>query len=223
MKNSDSNQLCPATASIFGQPPGAMTISMLTTGIVLAYPFVSYALQKNNYGSLLPAMLALVIGWRALSVNEAFRRNSLFVIAGLILIGAVFVGSMTSQLVPVMIYSVLAWFFGRTLFCPPSLIERFVKLQFSDIPKEVLDYCRQLTAVWAGLFVAIVIVSVTFMLTGHDWYLTLLHGVIVWLLMAVLALAEHFYRLRRFPFMKDQMPSIRETFQSAIKSKDQLW
>lgn len=190
---------------------------------VFVYPFISYLLQQYDYGSILPVLLVLLISWRGFNSAKAFQRNSLFAIAGLILAGAIFLDTMTSQLIPVIIYLVLGWFFGRTLLNPPSLIERFVSLQFSEIPEEVLDYCRRLTIVWTGLFVIVVIASIVLMVTGRDWYLTLLHGVIVWLLMAALAVVEHVYRIKRFPFMKGQMPSIRETLHSAVKSRDQLW
>lgn len=159
---------------------------------------------------------------RALKIDNKVRRYGLVGIAALLLIGALFFSRIASQLVPVMIYLVLVWFFGRTLVHPPSLIERFVKLQFSDIPAEVLDYCRRLTVVWTLLFVCIVLASVMLIMAGNIWYFTLLHGVLVWVLMAILAITEHGYRLYRFPFMKGQTPSIKETFQSAIRSRDQL-
>lgn len=130
---------------------------------------------------------------------------------------------LTSQLVPVVIYLGLVWFFGRTLIQPPSIIERFVSLQFSEIPDEVLGYCRQVTWAWTLLFAGIVVISILLILTGNDWSLTVLHGIITWLLMIALMLVEYVYRLWRFPFMRGQTPSIHATVQSAIKNKDQLW
>ncbi len=159
---------------------------------------------------------------RALKLEDKFRRYGLIGIASLLCIGALFFSRIASQMFPVMIYLVLIWYFGRTLIHPPSLIERFVKLQFSDIPPEVLEYCRRLTMVWTLLFVGIVLVSMMLIMMDNSWYFTLLHGVLVWVLMACLAVSEHLYRLYRFPFMKGQTPSIKETFQSAIQSRDQL-
>ena len=79
---------------------------------------------------------------RALKLEDKFRRYGLIGIASLLCIGALFFSRIASQMFPVMIYLVLIWYFGRTLIHPPSLIERFVKLQFSDIPAEVLEYCQ---------------------------------------------------------------------------------
>ncbi len=198
-------------------------MTVVSIGLVIAYPFISYTLQRNQYGAFLPSVLAFVLCWRALKASEIFQRYSLFALAVLLLTGALLMGDATSQLIPVTIYLALVWFFGRTLFYPPSLIERFVRLQFAEIPDEVLSYCRQLTVVWTLLFIAIVITSLVLVATNHAWLFTILHGVITWLLMAVLTVIEHIYRLKRFPFMKGQTPSIKETVQAAIKNKDQLW
>ena len=200
-----------------------ITLTIVATGLVIAYPFISYSLQRYHFGGFLSVVLALILGWRAYNSSKMMQRYSLFVIAALLLVGSLAMSTVTSQLVPVMIYLVLVWFFGRTLLRPPSLIERFVRLQFSDIPVEVLNYCRQLTLVWTLLFVAIVIASLVLMATHQAWLFALLHGVITWLSMAVLTVIEHVYRTKRFPFMKGQTPSIKDTVQSAIKNKDQLW
>ncbi len=190
---------------------------------MLGYPFISYTFQQHNYGRVLPVILAGIICWRGFKTANLFQRNYLFGGAVFIVAGSIVLGKVMGQLMPVMIYLALAWFFARTLISPPSLIERFVKLQFSDIPQEVLSYCRQLTAVWTVFFSVVVFVSILLIVTGNDWYLTVLHGVIIWVLMAMLMLVEHFYRVKRFPFMKDHMPSIASTIQSAINSKEQLW
>jgi uncharacterized membrane protein len=201
----------------------AVSIAVVSTGLVVAYPFISYALQQNHYGGLLPSLLALMFCWRAVKASATKQRYSLLAIATLLLIGAMFLSGATSQLVPVIIYIGLIWFFGRTLIQPPSLLERFACLQFADIPDEVLNYCRQLTIVWTLLFVVIVIASLLLIATNQTWHFALLHGVISWVLMAILAVTEHIYRQKRFPFMQGQMPSTTTTVQIAIKNKDQLW
>ncbi|MCH9698660.1 MAG: hypothetical protein K0U68_11200 [Gammaproteobacteria bacterium] len=190
--------------------------------LFLGYPFISYELQQYQYSAVIPFVVSMFVVSRALKLEDKFRRYGLIGIASLLCIGALFFSRIASQMFPVMIYLVLIWYFGRTLIHPPSLIERFVKLQFSDIPPEVLEYCRRLTMVWTLLFVGIVLVSMMLIMMDNSWYFTLLHGVLVWVLMACLAVSEHLYRLYRFPFMKGQTPSIKETFQSAIQSRDQL-
>lgn len=201
----------------------AITVAVVSTVLVIAYPFISYSLQRHHYGGFFPIVLAVILGWRAYRTSINIQRYSLIAIGAMLLVGSLFMGTVTGQLVPVIIYSVLVWFFARTLLHPPSLIERFVRLQFSDIPVEVLNYCRQLTLVWTLLFAVIVIASLALIVTKQAWYLTLLHGVITWLLMAVLTVIEHVYRVKRFPFMKGQTPSMKATVQSAINNKDQLW
>ncbi len=201
----------------------AITLTVVSTGLVIAYPFISYTLQRNHYSGLLPGLLALLLCWRALNTSEIIHRHALVAIAVVLLTGAQFMSTATSQMVPVIIYLVLIWFFGRTLLHPPSLIERFVRLQFSEIPDEVLSYCRQLTLVWTLLFVVIVMASLVLIAANQAWVFALLHGVVTWLLMAILTVIEHVYRLKRFPFMKGQTPSIKNTVQSVIKNKDQLW
>lgn len=197
-----------------------LTVSCV--GLFLGYPFINYALQRYQCSAFIPFVLSIFVVSRALKFEDKLRRYGLIAVALMLVIGALFFSRIASQLFPVMIYLVLIWFFGRTLIHPPSLIERFVKLQFTDIPADVLDYCRRLTVIWTLLFAGIVLASVILIVTNNTWYFTLLHGVVVWVLMAILAVTEHMYRLYRFPFMRGQTPSIQETFQAAIQSRDQL-
>jgi uncharacterized membrane protein len=191
--------------------------------MVVAYPFIGYALQRNGFAGFLPIILALILCWRALSRSTSVQRFYLFALAGLLLSGVMFFSDVTSQIIPVIIYCLLIWFFGRTLLNPPSLLERFAGLFFADIPDDVLRYCRKLTWIWMLLFIVIVIASLLLIITNQAWYFAVLHGVVTWLLIAVLTVVEHIYRLKRFPFMHGQMPSIKATVQSAIRDKDKLW
>jgi uncharacterized membrane protein len=191
--------------------------------MVMAYPFIGYTLQRLDYDWFLPTVLTLIIGWRAFVSTNQTQRFFLFLIAAVLLIGTILMSRTTTQLIPVMVYLGLVGFFGRTLMHRPSLIERFVLLQFSEVPDEVLNYCYRLTLVWTVLFAVIVIASMILIVAEQDWYLTLLHGLVVWAVMAVLMLLEPIYRLKRFPFMKGQTPSIKATFDSVMKSKEQLW
>jgi uncharacterized membrane protein len=191
--------------------------------MVIAYPFIGYTLQRLDYDWFLPTVLTLIIGWRAFVSTNQTQRFFLFLLAAVLFIGTTLMSRTTAQLIPVTVYLGLVGFFGRTLMYRPSLIERFVLLQFSEVPDEVLNYCYRLTLVWTVLFAVIVIASMILMVAEQDWYLTLLHGVVAWVLMAVLMLLEPLYRLNRFPFMKGQTPSIKATFDSVMKSKEQLW
>jgi uncharacterized membrane protein len=99
--------------------------------------------------------------------------------------------------------------FGYTLVKPPSLCERLVRLIYPDFLPGVGEYLFELTLVWTLFFAVNVIVCALLPVVFGQTVWAVYTGIVVYLLMGLLAVAEWFYRHRRFPDMA--IPPANET------------
>lgn len=190
--------------------------------LFLAYPFLLQTLADRGWQIQLPWLLAAILGWRAW---RSQRTGEKWLWAGLALAlvsGALLLGTVVMRLVPAVTFGLIAWVFGRTLRHPPPLVERMVRLQFSDIPPHLLAYTRRLTQLWTGFFLALALLSVllSWLAPGRPW--TWFHGIGIYLLIGLLLLGEYLYRRWRFPDL-DRAPPPHQTLRAAIKHGDSLW
>ncbi len=89
--------------------------------------------------------------------------------------------------------------FGRTLLgAGPPLVETFARLQFDDLPPEEVAYCRSVTLLWCGFFVANGSVALWLALSGDTAAWALYNGLVAYLLMGLLFAAEFTVRSWRF-------------------------
>jgi uncharacterized membrane protein len=97
-------------------------------------------------------------------------------------------------------YLGLLWFFGRTLVSGrEALITRFARFIHGEIPPEIERYTRQITILWCGFFVSMLVVSVSlFTLVSTDAWLFFANVLNMPLLVGVF-IAEYVYRSFRFP------------------------
>ena len=88
--------------------------------------------------------------------------------------------------------------FGQTLVVPPTMVERFARLQKPTLsPKEVL-YCRRVTQIWCLFFIANGFTALLLALSGTLKAWALYTGVISYGLIGTLFSAEYAYRHWRF-------------------------
>lgn len=164
-----------------------------------AYPFLGAYLIRNGWGGPLLTLLAALTLWRGLCAKQTVFRIAYLLGAALLLAGAYFAGAYAIRLIPAFVYLSLAALFGFTLWHPPSLCERLVRLQFAEFKQGIAEYLRQLTWVWTGFFAANVIICALLPIIAEDWVWTVYTGILVYVLMAVLVFAEYIYRPIRFP------------------------
>jgi uncharacterized membrane protein len=103
---------------------------------------------------------------------------------------------------PVFLSAALLASFARTLVRPPSMAERFARLQADDLSGEEILYCRKVTIVWCGFFVfngAVASIS----MAGSPALWALYNGGLSYLLMGLLFVGEYLFRWRRFPHRAD--------------------
>jgi len=87
--------------------------------------------------------------------------------------------------------------FGYTLRHPPSMIERFARLQQDPLPPFAVPYTRRVTWVWCGFFLMnSFIAGYTALFTSREVW-ALYNGLIAYGLMGILFLGEWLVR-RRF-------------------------
>ncbi len=179
------------------------------TCLFLGYPFASAYLARSGYVSVELLLFAGLMLWRGVRATEKSWRIGAFGLAALLLIGAYFANAYLIWLMPSLLYLGLTALFGHTLWSPPSLCERLVRLLFPEFKPGISEYLHQVTWAWTlFFFVNIFICALLPLLLGPEAW-TLYTGLIVYLLMGMLVIGEWLYRHRRFPDL--DIPPVLET------------
>lgn len=169
--------------------------------VVILYPIAIYfGLQHFE-----PKLIALLLA--ALVVTRSFvARGKLFqaikglwivvLFAGLAIAGlSYFLNSTLGlQLYPAIITTSFLAVFGYSLYSPPSIIERIARIQDPDLPAAAIPYTTKVTKIWCLFFIFNILASLytVFFTTIEIW--TLYNGLISYVLMGTLFLAEFIYR-----------------------------
>lgn len=123
----------------------------------------------------------------------------------------------------VFVYAGLAWLFGRTLRSGVvPLIERFARLEHPEgVPPELPPYARRVNWVWTLFFAALAIATLVLAVFASTETLSLFTNIISWVLIIVLHLSEHCYRMWwRFPTLTHKNPI--KVVLSIVRSGPQL-
>jgi uncharacterized membrane protein len=148
-------------------------------------------------------------------------RTKKFLIALALIIGIFFFQSFTAKLIPTLFQLLLMYFFGKTLFHGPPLIERFVRLEFSELPAGIVKYCWQLTVLWTGFFAFNAVMCSTLALWGSPSWWAIYSGVIIFLLTGLLMVGEYIFRHYKFPDMI--IPDIKSSARNMVINARQIW
>ena len=154
----------------------ALAIALLLVVRVAALQLVTRRQAVGNAPlSLLPALiLAIVCALISVTLNHA---------------GAL-------KLVPVVINMACLIGFASTLRHPPSMIERFARLQEPHLDATAIRYTRKVTQIWCGFFVLNGSIALYTALFTDMATWTLYNGFIAYILMGVLFAGEYLVRLR---------------------------
>lgn len=172
----------------------------MITGLFLTYPYLVYKGIENGMGWLAPLVIAGVCMRRAWLAKQQQARMTNALIAVALLLGAYYLQTLTAKILPVLIQLMLMMLFGRTLLKDkePSFIERIVRLQYPEFPPVVSQYCRALTQIWTAFFAGNALMCVMLAVWGSEFWWALYNGVIIYIMMAVLAMGEYCYRRIHF-------------------------
>ena len=132
--------------------------------------------------------LALIGARFAICSSPAARVWRLPLAAAAVLVGvlAALDGALAAKAYPVALSLGTAAVFGVSLLRPPSLVERFARLQEPDLPPAGQAYCRTVTVVWTVWLVANAAVAGALALWGSDEAWALWTGLIAYIVMGLL-------------------------------------
>ena len=154
-------------------------------------------------------MFAALTIWRGLKTKMTVLRIGSLLLGVLLLVGAFFANAYFIWLVPSFAYLWLTVLFGHTLWIPPSLCERLVRLQYPNFIPGIAEYLREVTWAWTLFFAVNVLVCALLPAIAGQKAWAIYTGGLVYVLMGLLAIGEWFYRHRRFPDM--DIPPAKET------------
>lgn len=178
--------------------------------VLTAYPFLSAYLAEHGFANLELLVFAALTLWRGLKSQIMALRIGSLLFAALLLAGAYFANTYFVWLVPSFAYLWLTVLFGHTLWRPPTLCERLVRLQYPDFIPGIAEYLRELTWVWTLFFAINVVVCALLPIFAGQKVWAIYTGVIAYALMGLLGVGEWFYRHQRFPEL--EIPPMLETF-----------
>ena len=188
--------------------------------LFMAYPYLVFKAIENGISWVAPVIFSVIFLRKAVNKDKKIL-NILIAIS--LLLGAFYLQTITARILPVIIQLILMSFFGKTLLLNsgPSLIERFVRLEFSDFPPGVSEYCRSLTVIWTAFFAFNAIVCITLSIFGNNAQWALFNGIVIYLMIGILVIAEYIYRHIRFPDLI--IPDPISTIRTMVVNGQKVW
>ncbi len=168
--------------------------------IIIAYPFLVYWGIKQNSISFLAVALIIIAGLRLILLKNIAGAavNTATLTAIILLLIAVLALIMQNtawlKLYPVAVNGVLLIVFTQSLFYGKPFIQRFAELRESNITAKKQRYMWRLTVVWCGFFIVNGLISLYTWLYMSLAAWTLYNGLISYLLLGALVVAELAYR-----------------------------
>ncbi len=162
----------------------------------LAYPPLMYLAMGRFEPRWLSLLLFVVALLRALGTRE---RLWMWAAAGTGLLAVVALlgnQALPLKLYPALVNAALLVFFLLSLRHPPSVAERFARLQDPQLPPFAIAYTRRVTQVWCGFFVLNGSLALATALWASDAAWALYNGLLAYLLMGLLHAGEWTVRRR---------------------------
>ena len=159
----------------------------------LAYPGIVYAAREvvPPLAFVTIALLAVAIRLATLrSPASRIWRTPLLLTIALIVATAAVNPVIASKAYPSVISLMTAAAFGASLLYPPSLIERFARLQEPDLPPEAAPYCRKVTIIWTLWLYLNAVIAAVLAVQFSDAAWALWTGFIAYVLMGALFVGE---------------------------------
>lgn len=195
--------------------------SGIITLFFLLYPYLVFRGLQEGVVWFAPLIIATVYFYQGVTETRTAVKARKIMFAVILVAGIVFFQTITAKLLPTLIQLFLMSFFYKTLVQGPPLIERFVRLEFSELPAGVVSYCRQLTILWTGFFAFNAVVCSSLALWGQSSWWALYSGVVIFLLTGVLMIGEYIFRHYKFPDM--EIPDVKTSVRNMVVNSRQIW
>jgi len=174
---------------------------ILASAALLLYPVAVYFGLQYFEPRLLGLLLLAVLILRFSLLIKTIQLKQLKPLAGISIASALiallivfFNEPFYIRLNPVIINVSLFILFSYTLFKPPSMIERFARLQTPELPVQAIHYTKTVTKVWCGFFVFNIGASTYTALYSSLEMWTLYNGLIAYILMGIIFAIEYTVR-----------------------------
>jgi uncharacterized membrane protein len=197
--------------------------AVLKTLLAVLYPYLVYQGIQSGVVWFAPMVIISFYLYQAFHSVSRQERVTKTTIAGVLLIGVIFFSAATAKILPVAIQLLLMQFFGKTLFPKhaPPLIERFVRLEFAELPAGMVAYSRLLTMIWTGLFAFNTLVCVLLAFFAPVSWWAVFTGVGIFLLTGLLMIGEYIYRHFLFPEL--EFPDLKSSMKNRVKNCKSIW
>ncbi len=182
-----------------------VTLAILGTVFALAYPAAVYfGLTHFGTRQLTLVLAALVITGAVLKLPGAGRKHALAALQGPALLLPLFGLSFALNdarflfAMPVLVSLVLLGSFAASLRAQMPIVERFARMQVSDLSADEIYYCRSVTVVWCVFFCCnATIATLLAWLAPLSWWAAYT-GIVAYVLMGLLGATEYVLRKSRF-------------------------
>lgn len=180
--------------------PAGRLLTVALGLLLVLYPLLVYVGIQHLGPRILAAVLLIAASARLIAAKIARQpmgNSSWLLLAAAAATGITLAtGSVIGlKFYPVLVSAVMLALFGYSLWQPPSMIERFARLQQADLPAQAISYTRTVTWVWCGFFIANgAIASATVFMSDQIW--ALYNGLISYVLMGLLMAGEYLVRRR---------------------------
>lgn len=178
-------------------------LTIVMAALTVMYPLaVYYGLTRLGTRSvvvLLAVMLALsaLLKWKTL-IREPRELAGILLVGAALSLSALFDDHRFLLATPVLINAGLFVTFAGSLRTDTPLIERFARMQVSDLSAEELRYCRRVTQVWSVFFVLNGGTALALALLAPLSWWALYNGLLAYVLIGLLGASEYVIRKRRF-------------------------
>ncbi|MCK5727693.1 MAG: hypothetical protein KAH08_00570 [Methylococcales bacterium] len=198
-------------------------ISISVSLVLVMYPYLVYQGVQQGQVWVAPMLIISFYGYQAFTTQALAERWLKISLILVLLTGLVFFQTLTAKLMPILMQCILLYFFGKTLLKnhAPSLIERFVRLEYEDFPVGIAEYCRTLTKMWTGYFAFNSVVCIVLAFYAPVSWWAIYTGVGMLLGTGVLMLGE--YLIRPFLFPDLEIPDMKSSAKNMWVNGRKLW
>jgi len=166
-----------------------------------------------------PLVVGIIFFRRSLAGGES--AVSFGLIALVLLTGAFFFQNISAKMIPVFIHVSMFLVFYGSLRTDSSLIERFARLDFPELPPGIAEYCRKVTWVWSGFFALNILSCTALAIWADDALWALYNGGIIYLLLGIIMTSEYVWRRIRYPWL--EVPPFKQSMMNIIKNGHTVW
>lgn len=168
--------------------------------IIIAYPAIVYFGLQYFEPSLVAGVFAVLFLIRHFCQKDSVSvmpnpTAMLVVVLGLLIFSAVANSALALKFYPVVINLSFLVIFGYSLYKPPTVVEVIARLK-EQLDQDGIAYTRNVTKVWCGFFITNASIALWTIFQTNEQIWLIYNGLISYLLMACLMVAEFIVRRR---------------------------